>query len=245
MKNRSLLLGLAVVVLVIATSGAAYAARQADGPASPEAPSVPRLSVYLHVSPNPSTFGQTVAFTWTALGFPTPNVVCNDNRGWVINGPSRGTVYKIPPYDFDANFTWTVTCEDENFAATNSLGVVTGPPRCGEPPEFYTQPTISGTPLVGSVVTSTSGDVWCANYLRPNFFRTDANGNIVATVKVGAIQTCPYPGWSTCSRSDTYTLTYEDAGYYIKVKWVAWRPPPTPPVEATTPLLGPIKIPNQ
>ncbi len=111
---------------------------------------------------------------------------------------------------------------------------------CTEPPEFLTQPTISGTPAIGSVLTTSSGSVYCAQYFRATFFRTDSAGNVIATVRTGPTQTCPDN--SECTKTDAYTVVAGDAGYYIRASWLVWHPA-HPSVTAWTGLIGPVPSP--
>lgn len=206
---------------------------------------MPLTSVSVSASPNPSGPGNTVTFSWTANGFPNLNVVtCNDDHSprWLVNGSWHGSFTKTVPGDFYANFTWRVTCTDDNFYGTGSVDVVNVPAPCDPEPEWVTSPTISGTPRVGYTVSSSSGAVWCTRYLRAHFERTDAKGNLVATPRDGPVQDCGTPGYVNCSKSDAYTLTSADVGYYIRTQWEAWRPPPSPSgaIHAWTTLIGPI-----
>ena len=84
----------------------------------------PLTSVGLSVSPNPNGFSDYVSFHWVATGFPDPSAVtCSDNKGWLVNAPYTGTVYKYAGVDFTASFTWTVSCADDNFYGSYSVAV--------------------------------------------------------------------------------------------------------------------------
>ena len=234
--------------LAAAGPGAAHAAKgklaRLPAPAAQLGPQRPLTGVNVSASPNPSTLGNTVTFRWTATGFPHYNLVtCNDSRGWVVNRPYTGSVQKTSPNDFYGNFRWTVTCTDGDFYGTGYVDVVNYPAPCFEPPEWDSSPTLSGTARVGSVVTTNSGAVWCASYMQAHFARTNSVGQVVAWDRDGPVQSCGTPGYVDCSKSDTYTVQAADLGYYIRVEWGAWRPPPCQncgPVYMWTNLIGPI-----
>jgi hypothetical protein len=109
---------------------------------------------------------------------------------------------------------------------------------CTDPPAWdYDAPTISGSAVVGYTITSSSGNVWCANSLKATFYRTDSSGNILATVKTGATQTCSNVGFSDCIKADTYQLTASEATRYIKVTWTATNAMGSP-TKTTNPVFG-------
>jgi hypothetical protein len=88
------------------------------------AASGPLTAASLTVSPNPSSTGQSVTFSWTATGFPNYAAVsCSDNRGWLVNAPYTGSITKLAGYDYTSSFTWTVTCTDGDFYGTGSFAV--------------------------------------------------------------------------------------------------------------------------
>lgn len=248
--KRALLVPIGAVVaaaLVAAPSGAARDAKgtlaRLPAPAALLSPQTPLTAVNVSASPNPSGPGNTVTFTWTATGFQGV-VTCNDNHNprWLVNGPYHGSIQKTVPGDFYGNFRWTVTCTDSDFYGTGYVDVVNLPAPCSEPPEWDSSPTLSGTAHVGSVLTTNSGNIWCATYLQAHFARTNAVGMVYAWDRDGPVQSCGTPGYVDCSKSDTYTVQSADAGYYIRVEWGAWRPPPSPygPVYRWTNLIGPI-----
>ena len=248
--KRALFLLVGATLMAALTGVTANAAQIANAkpamlPAPPAlvSPQMPLTGVNVSASPNPSGPGNTVTFTWTATGFPNYNAVtCNDdhNPRWLVNGPYHGSIQKTVPYDFYGNFRWTVTCTDGDFYGTGYVDVVNLPAPCDEPPEWDSSPTLSGPARVGSVLTTNSGNVWCATYLQAHFARTDAAGNVLAWDRDGPVQSCGQPGYVDCSRSDTYTIQPADSGHYIRVEWGAWRPPPSgyAPVYMWTNLTG-------
>ena len=247
--KRALFLPAGVVfaaALVAATANAAVN-RVPLLPAPPAlvSPQMPLTGVNVSASPNPSGPGNTVTFTWTATGFPNYSLVrCNDdhNPRWLVNGAYHGSIQKTVPTDFYGNFRWTVTCTDDNFYGTGYVDVVNLPAPCSDPPEWDTAPTLSGTPRVGAVVTTNSGNVWCATYMQAHFARTNSVGMVYAWDRDGPVQSCGQPGYVDCSKTDSYTIQSADAGNYIRVEWGAWRPPPAPfpPAYMWTNIIGPI-----
>jgi hypothetical protein len=235
----------AVLAAVAANAGQATVNRVPLLPAPPAlvSPQMPLTAVNVSASPNPSVVGNTVTFTWTATGFPNYSLVhCSDSRGWVVNSSYHGSVQKTSPRDFYGNFRWTVTCTDDNFYGTGYVDVVNLPAPCSDPPEWDSSPTLSGTPRVGSVISTNSGNVWCATYLQAHFARTNSVGIVYAWDRDGPVQNCGQPGYVDCSKSDTYTIQAADAGAYIRVEWGAWRPPPAPypPAYMWTNIIGPV-----
>ena len=96
-------------------------------------PNAPNSTVYLAVNPNPSTYGQSVAFTWSA-GAMSNQATCDDNVGWLVHAPPAGTIYKTAGVHFSGNFTWRVACADDITGASNSIWVMYNPPPPPPPP---------------------------------------------------------------------------------------------------------------
>lgn len=94
---------------------------------------------------------------------------------------------------------------------------------CTDPPEWDSPPSISGTPAFGNTLTTSSGNVFCANSLQAKFYWTDAAGNVLGSgpAKSGATQSCTNVGFVDCSKSDSYRLSTADESYYIKAVWTA------------------------
>jgi len=106
---KSALLGILLALIAASPAGATGAMAQAS-------PEVPLTQVLITASPNPVHPGEVLRLQWLATGFHG-TVTCNDNLGWLVNGPGSGTISKTAGVDFTDDFRWIVDCDDGDFFA--------------------------------------------------------------------------------------------------------------------------------
>ncbi len=195
-----------------------------------EVPASPRTTVWLSVSPNPSYPNQVVTFQWVANGFPGP-ATCNDNVGWVVNGPGNGSVQKVAGVDFTTSFQWRVECTYDDFFADQTIVVTynpTPPPppppppgQCVDPPYNLSPPTISGSVVPGSTLTGYAGD-WdfdgsvCISRYSVAWQKFTLAGVFMGNMKLIDL----FPP----NKTDTLTLAVSDTGYKYRLSVTARGP---------------------
>ncbi len=127
--------------LLVAGVAIAFALNPAAAKPLATAGEAPLTGVLLNASPDPSHPNEVVQFSWTATGFPG-SPTCNDNRGWIVNGPPSGVLSKRAGVDFNSSFTWIVDCEYGDFfgRGTEDVTYIPNPPP--PPPQPPPAPSV-------------------------------------------------------------------------------------------------------
>jgi uncharacterized repeat protein (TIGR01451 family) len=239
--------GSTIRVVVTASNGTVDASATSDqvGPVTRS----PSMQVQPSISGNPVAGDVLTAAPGTWSGYPAPTYsyqwrLCDASLGTCSNiVGATGTTYTLAVGDIGSAIRVGVTAANSagsSFASSNQTAVVTAPPAA--PPVNTADPTISGTTIIGQLLTASTG-TWTGTpspTYSHQWKRCDAAGaNCFDIVNETA---------------STYTLAAADSDKTIRVTVTASNasadvpatsaqtaivtPPPSPPANVVAPTIG-------